>query len=137
MAVDYLGFFNKIGVEVIVELLPEQDSLPVPVYGVTLNRDSREETFVIKGDPSYENPFSREDASRALNICMKLHELEAYLSPSTASDFRDKAERLKHLLGHTHYKDFFRLANEQPPVLPKEELVLDDGAEEVLGRYGR
>ncbi|MDD3293675.1 MAG: hypothetical protein RBR35_09665 [Salinivirgaceae bacterium] len=137
MSVDYLGFLNDIGVDVIVELLPEQDSLPVPVYGVTLKKASHAETFVIKGDPSYENPFSQEDASRALNICVKLHELGAYLSPSTASDFRDIAERLKLLLGNVHYKDFFRLANEQTPVLHKEELTLDGGAEEALGRYRR
>jgi len=138
MEVDYLGFFNKIGVEVIVELLSEQNCLPLPIYEVTLRRDSREEAFVIMGDPSYGRMLTREDASRALNIRVKLHEFGAYLSASTASDYRENADRLKELLGRTNYLDFLYLTGERQPLNSQEseDLVEDDG-EQALRRYGQ
>jgi hypothetical protein len=138
MEVDYLGFFTQISVEVIVELLDEQDCLPIPSYGVVLRKDCREAAFVIEGDPSYGRLLTREDASRALNIRVKLHEFGADLSPSAASNYRKDADRLKDLLGHTYYRDFLYLTGERRPLNSHQsEGRVQDGTEQALYRYGR
>lgn len=138
MEVDYLGFFNKIGVEVIVELLTEQNCLPIPSYQVTLRREGREEAFVIMGDPSYGRSLTREDASRALNIRVRLLEFGADLMPSAASGYREDADRLKTLLGHTNYRDFLYMTGErQPSTSQQSESRVQDDAEQALRRYGQ
>jgi hypothetical protein len=134
MEIDYLGFFAGIGVEVIVELHSEQKCLPIPIYQVTLRRDGREEAFVIMGDPSYGRLLTREDASRALNIRVRLLEFGAGLTPTAASGYRKDADRVKELLGRTNYLDFLYLTGERQPLSSQqsESRVQDDAEQSIV-----
>lgn len=134
MEVDYLGFFTGIGVEVVVESINEQDCLPIPSYGVVLRRDCSEAAFVIEGDPSYGRLLTREDASRALNIRVRLLEFGAGLTPTAASGYRKDADRLKELLGRTNYLDFLYLTGERQPLSSQqsESRVQDDAEQSIV-----